>query len=290
MGNTGRDEKGMFMKGRKPTAEELQKKAEGMKRHYETFAPKARVREQNPYIYNSWRAMLYTEKGKKAGCNTPEWREFEVFLEDVKPSYKPGYRFCRIDSSIPFSRDNFIWLTPEQAQLKGRAKHLIYLDYKGEHLTTKELAIKYNVSSRGIAVRYHKYKDKMSVEEIIFGKRVARGTKTPKDAPTNSQEERNKVSKMISIYKCLDRQRGFDLCDMSIDWMVENILHKPCVYCGDTHKIGCDRIDNNKGHLKSNAVPCCYTCNTVRNNNFSYDEMKILGKTIKKIKAARQIK
>lgn len=33
----------------------------------------------------------------------------------------------------------------------------------------------------------------------------------------------------------------------------------------------------------SNVVPCCYVCNCARNNNFSFDEMKILGKTIKKI-------
>lgn len=32
-----------------------------------------------------------------------------------------------------------------------------------------------------------------------------------------------------------------------------------------------------------NVVPCCYVCNCARNNNFSFDEMKILGKTIKKI-------
>lgn len=34
---------------------------------------------------------------------------------------------------------------------------------------------------------------------------------------------------------------------------------------------------------KANVVPCCYVCNCARNNNFSFDEMKILGKTIKKI-------
>lgn len=48
-------------------------------------------------------------------------------------------------------------------------------------------------------------------------------------------------------------------------------------------EIGCDRIDNSKGHTYDNVVPCCYVCNCARNNNFSFDEMKILGKTIKKI-------
>lgn len=47
--------------------------------------------------------------------------------------------------------------------------------------------------------------------------------------------------------------------------------------------IGCDRIDNNKGHSIDNVVPCCNICNTVRGNNFTVDEMKLLGSLIKKI-------
>ncbi len=60
-------------------------------------------------------------------------------------------------------------------------------------------------------------------------------------------------------------------------------------YCGDTNRIGLDRIDNSKGHTKDNTVPCCYECNCARNNNFSFEEMKILGKTIKQIKESRKI-
>lgn len=69
--------------------------------------------------------------------------------------------------------------------------------------------------------------------------------------------------------------------------MIDNILLKPCIYCGDTHRIGCDRIDNTLGHTKNNVVPCCIECNTARNNYFTYDEMRLLGITISKIKAAR---
>ena len=48
-----------------------------------------------------------------------------------------------------------------------------------------------------------------------------------------------------------------------------------------------DRIDNNKGHEINNVVPCCYECNVARGNNFSFEEMKLLGKTIKLIKLKR---
>lgn len=290
MEKEGRDSSGRYVKGRKPTKEELEKVAEGIKKHYETFVPKARLREQNPYIFNAWRAMLYTQKGKKAGCSTPEWREFENFYNDVSPSYQEGYRFCRVDCTIPFSRDNFIWLTPQEAQLKAKAKQLVYIEYNGERKTIKEWATEYNLSVKGISCRYHRFRDHLTTEEIIFGKKIARGTKTPKDVPPNSQLERDKASKMISTYKCLDKQRNFNLCDITIDWMIENIFRKKCVYCGDTSKLGCDRKDNNKGHTIDNVVPCCYTCNTVRNNNFSYEEMLVLGDTIKKIKEMRDSK
>jgi hypothetical protein len=51
--------------------------------------------------------------------------------------------------------------------------------------------------------------------------------------------------------------------------------------------IGCDRLDNDKGHTKDNVVPCCVSCNTVRGNNFTYEEMLVIGKTLKEIKANR---
>ena len=66
------------------------------------------------------------------------------------------------------------------------------------------------------------------------------------------------------------------------------MMSQPCIYCGSTKDIGLDRIDNKKGHSKDNVVPCCYICNTARNSNFSFEEMKILGKTIKEILICRQ--
>lgn len=142
------------------------------------------LRENNPYLFNSWRAILYTEKGRKAGV-VNDWRKFPVFYKDVHKSYKKGLRLSRKDKNKPFGPDNF-----EKA----------------------------------------------------------------------------------------DREFNLDR-----DWFVKNILKSQCIYCGSKEKLGCDRIDNSKGHTYDNVVPCCYVCNCARNNNFSFDEMKILGKTIKKI-------
>lgn len=286
METSGRDAVGRFIKGRKPSLEEIKKKEEGVKRRFETFIPSARLREQNPYIFNVWRSIFYTEKGKAIGCSTDEWTVFENFFADVFPTYKKGYRFHRIDTNLPHSKDNFIWVSPSQATLMSR-KDIAKLEYNGETLTLREAAFKYNQSYNAVRQRYYKRKRNYSTEEIIFGKSIRRNSKIPKNVQKDSSEERAKASKLISSYKCKDKKLGFPVCDIDIDWMIENIMHKPCTYCGDTNKIGCDRIDNNKGHMKDNVIPCCYECNVARGNNFSYEEMRKLGQTIRTIKQER---
>ena len=91
---------------------------------------------------------------------------------------------------------------------------------------------------------------------------------------------------MISSYKCCDKKKGY-ICDLDIDTMLD-IMQSPCFYCGDTKRIGCDRIDNSKGHTLDNIVPCCYECNCARNNNFTHEEMKLIGKVIHDIKEQRK--
>lgn len=86
-------------------------------------------------------------------------------------------------------------------------------------------------------------------------------------------------------YKSTDKKRGW-VSDLTVDYM-KIALDSPCHYCGFPSN-GLDRIDNSIGHIMTNCVPCCYTCNIVRNDVFSYEEMMILGKTIREIKLKRQ--
>lgn len=69
------------------------------------------------------------------------------------------------------------------------------------------------------------------------------------------------------------KKREFNL---SPEWIKENIV-KPCVYCG-RKATGFDRIDNSVGHTEENCVSCCRECNSVRNNIFTHEEMKEIGK------------
>lgn len=182
------------------------------------------LRESNPYLFNSWRSILYTEKGRRAGV-VERWRKFPNFYEDVHHNYKLGLRLCRKNKNKPFGPDNFEWVTDE---------------------------------------------------EILFGKK-----RKIKDKSRNYLLK-TRASKLLSSYKLKDWKSNREY-NLDKEWFINNILKKECIYCGSKEKIGCDRIDNSKGHTYDNVVPCCYVCNCARNNNFSFDEMKILGKTIKKI-------
>lgn len=93
---------------------------------------------------------------------------------------------------------------------------------------------------------------------------------------------------MLKSYKTTDRKKGRD-CDLTKEWIISNIIDKPCFYCGDTHRTGCERLDNNIGHTMNNCVPCCPVCNSVRSDILTVLEMKEIGDLIKKLKTKRNI-
>lgn len=76
----------------------------------------------------------------------------------------------------------------------------------------------------------------------------------------------------IQQYKKMDRRNGFgDIIDFDAKWMVDNIYTKKCAYCDETdwRKLGCNRIDNSKGHTRDNVEPCCFHHNCVLNGKES---------------------
>ena len=283
----GRNNLGQFVSGRKETEEEKLKRGEALKEAWKNRDDYiGDIRHLHPYIYNSWRSIKFTEKGKKAG-NSKEWDDFRTFYNDVVDSYKEGLVFRRKDVTKPFSKDNFMWIDKSSI---GDLRCSVFLEYNGKRYSLRQWAEETGVPYYSIKNRYCKKKDIYTTEEIIFGKKRKRGSKVAQDYKESNTPIREKASKMISTYKLNDKKMGFEkICDIDIDWMINNIITQKCIYCGDERRVGCDRIDNNKGHTKDNVVPCCYDCNCARNNNFSYEEMKVLGKTIREIKNNRLI-
>lgn len=198
----------------------------------------------------------------------------------MSDGWERGMILIRKNINLPYSKENCIWVE------KGyeTTHKLIKLTYENETKTLIEWCKKFNLNYNGVKNRYFKYKDK-PVEEILFGIKIKPKRKISDINELKYQKQRDKASKMVSSYKCKDKKKNHN-CNLDIEFMID-LMNKPCVYCGDTKLIGADRIDNTIGHIKENVVPCCYTCNTARNNLFNHNEMLILGQAIRKIKMMR---
>ena len=110
-----------------------------------------------------------------------------------------------------------------------------------------------------------------------------------KKAKKTASQKYNRTDKGKSIhlanaYRKEDKKKGRD-CDISANDIL-NVYNSNCVYCG-YKATGFDRLDNSIGHIKSNCVPCCKECNVARMDNFTHEEMFLIGATIRKIKDAR---
>lgn len=113
-----------------------------------------------------------------------------------------------------------------------------------------------------------------------------------KQLSANKKKSRKDYSSKLEVkaylrllsYMRRDKRRS-QLNDLTHEFIVKS-LDSPCHYCSFPSD-GLDRIDNNIGHVISNCVPSCKECNIARNNNFTSDEMKLLGQAIREIKIQR---
>ncbi len=114
---------------------------------------------------------------------------------------------------------------------------------------------------------------------------------------TLSEEEKEQIREKGRSYHKLNKPKSLKVAYNTFDFKknlendltkeyIENQLSKSCIYCGYP-STGLDRKDNKLGHLQSNCVSCCWECNTARNNNFSHEEMLMIGKSIKEVKDKR---
>lgn len=234
---------------------------------------------------NSYRGFRYTLKGKKIGFSD-SWKEFNNFKNDMYDSYDEEKTLFRLDKTKEFSKENCKWITKEELNLYNRDAKSIFLTYADETLSLKEWSEKLELSLSGIRLRYFRCKDYTNYE-ILFGKTKKAKRLLINTQDLNTKQIRLKASKMISSYRIKDLKNfGVDI-KLDTDWFIENVLKSKCTYCDDTSNLGCDRIYNTKPHTKENVIPCCYICNTSRNNHFTVEEFKLIGKVIKDIKTKR---
>lgn len=77
---------------------------------------------------------------------------------------------------------------------------------------------------------------------------------------------------------------------ITLEEYAEIIKDNACTYCGGALPQtmgGLDRLDNSKGYTKENVVPCCFTCNTIRGDSLSHEEMKAVANFIKGLRSGK---
>lgn len=222
--------------------------------------------------FNSWRAILHTAKGQDVGF-PDTWREYANFLQDVKGTWRTGRIVCRLDTTKQHSADNSYW-AEKGTENSGK---LVKLEYKGVTKTLLEFCQELNLNYAGVRQRYFRGKG-FTVEEVLFGRvKVLRHSKV--------RSEATRTARMFGAYRLNDKNKKREN-DLTLEYFREAIL-QGCTYCGDLARVGFDRIDNAQGHTVKNTVPCCYACNCARNNNFTFEEMLIIGKAIREVRRIR---
>lgn len=93
------------------------------------------------------------------------------------------------------------------------------------------------------------------------------------------EEYKSKLHDSSRLSSILGNAKGRDIkFNLSEEQAIE-ILHQDCYYCGKPHADGIDRIDSNKDYSIENCVPCCGTCNIMKNKFDSktfFDHIKLI--------------
>ena len=109
----------------------------------------------------------------------------------------------------------------------------------------------------------------------------------------NWDKKRKPHESTFNVLVAAARERGVEV-SLTLDDFCAFTHSSHCHYCGaDVHWAerrshrkpkghNLDRKDNSKGYSIENCVVCCFECNRIKSDWFSYEEMRVLGEVIKK--------
>ena len=172
-----------------------------------------------------------------------------------------------------------------------KKRHLLNKERDNEkqrqyYQANKELFTEYKKNNKEHITEYNKLYREKNKEYFVKYKKLYR--ENNKDYISKYQKQyHNTISgKAVLIYhnckKYDDARFGNDSCDLTIDWIIENIVNAThCHYCGcelDFENLSIDRKNSDLPHTKDNCVASCFNCNHSKNNT-PYDEfiIKIKG-------------
>jgi hypothetical protein len=111
--------------------------------------------------------------------------------------------------------------------------------------------------------------------------------KTIRDRDSAKQRASRKLKEEVDRWICVesrssDRKRG-RANDMTRP-LIKELIKDGCLYCGETTlRMTLDRIDNTKGHIKTNVVPACVRCNLLR-RDMPYAAWLLLAPAVRQVR------
>lgn len=98
----------------------------------------------------------------------------------------------------------------------------------------------------------------------------------------NRKTPTDPVAARVSNIRMRAKRKGvsFDLTKEQ----VSDLILQPCHYCGSTEDIEVDRIVWFRGYTPTNILPACHSCNTVKNDKLTQEEMEALIEMLRKIR------
>lgn len=91
-----------------------------------------------------------------------------------------------------------------------------------------------------------------------------------KESKTRWRKE-NPACQCYHSHKSTTKRRGIPW-NLDKEWYLANIWDRQCAYGRHPANGGIDRVDSNVGYEPSNCVPCCFRCNSIKNDQ-TLDEM-----------------
>lgn len=103
-------------------------------------------------------------------------------------------------------------------------------------------------------------------KELVSAKKAYKKDQRERKREKQKEYQRNyratpqyRFRAMFGTIKARAKRKGRD-CDITFEFLSSM---GDCYYCGDI-PTGLDRVDNDKGYLQSNCVPCCKICNQMK--------------------------
>lgn len=200
----------------------------------------------------------------------------------IIPKRQGERKFCSLSCAVSYNNSK------REKRKKETDVHKIRIKPTKKYPRTKEGIIekygkeKYEEMLQKGKVYYAKNKErikevKRKYREINIDKyKIYQKEYQPEYRKQYNDTMEGRAKKLANTYKCRDKKKGREN-DITGDFIENEIFTQPCVYCGETdfRALGCDRIDNSRGHLKDNVVCACRQCNCEREYfKKSVDEFK----------------